>query len=332
MVVPANNVAPTVVGSADKTVNEGTMVSLSATGSDVSPTDTLSYLWHVSASNGQVIADGSGTNFSFTPMDNGAYTVTVTVMDEDGGSSSDTMLVTVNNVAPRTAMAGEASAVRYQARAYTGGFTDPGAMDTQQVYWDFGDGNVINWHSASDANAMNVTHAWTTTGTYKVTMVVRDDDGGLTSASQTVNVKVVDLQPDPVDGSKLNLVVGGTSGNDTISFDNSKMKMGVQLTVNGQNMGLFNPTGKVIAFGGAGNDDIGIAGGLDMNGELWGGDGNDTLKGGKGNDTLIGGAGADKINGGGGVDVVWEENQDVITNTELCSEIALNVFMKKAVD
>src|SRR5213075_385919 len=101
MVVTVNNVAPTVVGSADKTVNEGSLVSLSAVGSDVSPVDTLSYLWHVVASNGQVVADGSGTNYSFTPMDNGTYTVTVTVMDDDGGSSMDTITVTVNNVAPR---------------------------------------------------------------------------------------------------------------------------------------------------------------------------------------------------------------------------------------
>jgi len=325
------NVAPTVVGSADKTVNEGTMVSLSATGSDVSPLDTLSYSWHVSASNGQVVADGSGTGFSFTPMDNGVYTVTVTVMDDDGGSSSDTILVTANNVAPRAAVAGDASAVRYQARAYTGGFVDPGAMDTQQVYWDFGDGTVINWHSASDANALNVTHAWATTGNFKVTMVVRDDDGGQTSAWQTVNIKVVDLQPDAADSSKLNLVVGGTSGNDVISFERPKMALGVQVMLNSQNLGLFNPTGKVIAFGGAGNDDMSIAGGLDFDVVFWGGDGNDSLKGGKGDDTLVGGAGVDKLNGGGGVDVVWADDADIVTNTTLASKKLLNAFMKTAV-
>ncbi len=325
------NVAPTVNGGADKTVNEGSAVSLSAVGSDASPVDTLSYLWHVVAGNGQVIADKSGANFSFTPMDNGTYTVTVTAMDDDGGSSTDTVMVTSKNVDPRGAVAGEASAVRGQARAYTGGIVDAGAMDTHQVYWDFGDGTVINWHSSTDANALKVTHAWTSTGTYKVTMVVRDDDGGQTSAWQTVTVKMIDLQPDAVDSSKLNLVVGGTMGNDTISFDNTKMKTGTLVTMNGQNLGLFNPTGRIIAFGQAGNDDISIAGGLDIDGELWGGDGNDTLKGGKGNDTLIGGAGADKLTGGGGVDVVWADDMDIVSNVTLAKQKLLNAFMKTAV-
>jgi len=325
------NVAPTVSGGADKTVNEGTGVSFNAVGSDVGTLDTLSYSWHVVSSNGQVVADKSGTNLSFTPMDNGTYTVTVTVMDDDGGSSSDTMLVNVNNVAPRAAVAGEASAVRGQARAYMGGFTDVGAMDTHQVYWDFGDGTVINWHSSTDANALYVTHAWATTGTYKVTMVVRDDDGGQTSASQTVNIKVVDLQPDAADGSLLNLVVGGTSSNDVITFEKGKMKTGVQVTVNGQAVGLFNPTGHIVAFGGAGNDDISIAGGLDMNGELWGGAGNDTLRGGKGDDTLIGGAGTDKITGGGGVDVVWADDADIVSGVTPANSKLLKAFMKSAI-
>jgi uncharacterized delta-60 repeat protein len=325
------NVAPTVDGGTNKTVNEGTAVSFNAVGSDVGTLDTLSYLWHVVASNGQVVADNSGTSFSFTPMDNGTYTVTVKVMDDDGGFSTDTMVVTVNNVAPHATMAGAASAVRGQARAYTGGFTDVGAMDTHQVSWDFGDGTVINFHSASDAGALNATHAWANTGTYKVTMFVRDDDGGLVSDSQNVNIKVVELQPDASDPSKVNLVVGGTAGSDEISFEKNRMGAGVQVFVNGQNLGLFNPTGKLVAFGGAGNDDIGIAGGLDMNGELWGGDGNDTLKGGKGNDTLIGGAGADKIIGGGGVDVVWADSNDVITDVTFAKNSLLKAFMKTAV-
>jgi uncharacterized delta-60 repeat protein len=331
LVVTVNNVAPTVVASADKTANEGTSVSLSAVGSDVTAADTLSYLWHVVASNGQVVADASGANFSFTPMDNGTYTVTVTVMDDDGGSSTDTVIVTSKNVDPRAAVAGEATAVRGQARLYMGGYVDAGAMDTHQVYWDFGDGTVVGWHSASDADALNETHAWTNTGTYKVTMLVRDDDGGLASASQTVNVKVVDLQADPGDPTKLALVVGGTTGNDSIVFETGKFKIGVQVSLNSQLLGLFNPTGRLIAFGQGGNDEIQIAGGLDMDGEFWGGEGNDTLRGGKGNDTLVGGGGADKIIGGGGTDVVWADNADVLVDIKFAKQKTLNAFMKSAV-
>src|SRR6185295_168031 len=120
---------------------------------------------------------------------------------------------------------------------------------TLQVSWDFGDGSVISFHSVNDAGAMDVTHAWATTGNYTVKMMVRDDDGGAVSVSQSMNVKVFELQADAADPSKTNLVVGGTSGADTISFERPKMAAGVQAFLNGQNLGLFNPSGHVIAFG-----------------------------------------------------------------------------------
>jgi len=311
MLVTVNNVAPTVNGGPDKNGNEGSAYSFTAVGSDVAA-DTITYLWHVVSSNGQVVADKSGASFGFTPMDNGTYTLTVKAMDEDGGYSTDVVVLTVKNVDPRSAVAGDASGVRGQSRSFMGGYVDAGAMDTHQVYWDFGDGTVINWHSATDPGALNVTHTWTKEGTYKATMVVRDDDGGITSSWQTVSVKVLELQPDPGDSTRMALVVGGTMGNDNITFDTGKMKMGVMVTINGANMGLFNPTGRIIAFGQAGNDDISMQG-LTLDGELWGGDGNDTLRGGKGDDTLIGGAGADKLVGGGGSDIAWADSTDMLT-------------------
>jgi PKD repeat protein len=189
MVVTANNVAPIVDRGADKTVNEGSLVSLSAAGSDVGSVDTLSYLWHVVASNGQIIADKTGANFSFTAMDNGTYTATVKVTDKDGGFSTDSVLVTVNNVAPTASMSGDMALVPGQAGSYSGSFSDPGVLDANQVMWNFGDGSVINFHSAKDAGAMNVSHSWDKKGTYTVTMSVRDKDGGLSTVTQSVTVE-----------------------------------------------------------------------------------------------------------------------------------------------
>ena len=60
-----------------RTVNEGSLVSLSGTFTDPGSADTHTQTWSVSASNGQVVAGGSGASFSFTPNDNGTYTVTL---------------------------------------------------------------------------------------------------------------------------------------------------------------------------------------------------------------------------------------------------------------
>src|SRR5207244_10343257 len=64
--------------------------------------------------------------------------------------------------------------------------------------------------------------------------------------------------------------------------------------------GTFAPTGKVLAFGEAGDDDIQVAGGISLPAWLYGGDGNDRLKGGAGNNVLEGGNGDDTLIGGRG--------------------------------
>src|SRR5205823_12119492 len=87
----------TVHTGANQSVNEGDTVNLFGTFTDPGSADTWTYNWHVVSSNGQVIADGSGQNFSFTPNDNGIYTATFTVTDKDGGVGAASSVVTVNN-------------------------------------------------------------------------------------------------------------------------------------------------------------------------------------------------------------------------------------------
>jgi len=243
--VTANNVAPTVDGGADKTVNEGSLVSLSAVGSDVGSLDTLSYLWHVVASNGQVIADKTGANFSFTALDNGTYTATVKVTDKDGGFSTDSVLVTVNNVAPVVSMSGNAALVPGQAGNYSGSFSDPGVLDANQVMWNFGDGSVINWHSTKDAGAMDVSHSWDKKGTYTVTMSVRDKDGGVSSTTQSVTVESKgQIKKDPSAGTVL--VVGGNSVTTFLMPGTSSST--VLVAVDGKLQGVFNALDKIVAY------------------------------------------------------------------------------------
>src|SRR5213078_1254620 len=73
---------------------------------------------------------------------------------------------------------------------------------------------------------------------------------------------------------------------------------------NGTDLGTFQPTGRIIVNGLAGNDDIQVAGGVTVSCWLDGGDGNDRLKGGSGNNVLLGGAGDDLLVGGNDRDIL----------------------------
>src|SRR5262249_19669816 len=130
-------------------VNEGTTLTLTSTVSDPGANDTFTYDWHVVSTNGQVSNDGSGRNFTFTPVDNGVYTVTLTVTDKDGGVGTDTAVVTVNNVPPSVYAGPDASATESMPTAGApnpndfvgnGSFSDPGA-DTWTATVDYGDGS-----------------------------------------------------------------------------------------------------------------------------------------------------------------------------------------------
>src|SRR5262249_20111505 len=99
------------------------------------------------------------------------------------------------------------------------------------------------------------------------------------------------------------LVVGGTLGGDHIQFSPVGGD-GIAVTINGISQGLFTPTGRLVAYGQAGDDDIQVAGGIQLPAWLFGGDGNDPVNGGNGNNVLLGGAGDDQLVGGTDRDIL----------------------------
>src|SRR5207248_2898272 len=134
-VVTVNNVAPTAHAWPSQTVSEGTPVTLTGSYDDPGVLDTQTLRWHVASSNSQTVADGTGGSFTFTPVDNGTYTVTLTVTDKDGGVGQDDVVVTVNNVAPTALPGSDRTVGEGSLVSLTGGFTDPGSLDTQTFLW-----------------------------------------------------------------------------------------------------------------------------------------------------------------------------------------------------
>jgi Ca2+-binding RTX toxin-like protein len=64
-------------------------------------------------------------------------------------------------------------------------------------------------------------------------------------------------------------------------------------------VGPFKPTGRIIAFGQGGNDQIVVSSAITLTAELHGGTGNNLLVGGGGDNILVGGSGANILIGSG---------------------------------
>jgi len=132
-------------------------------------------------------------NFSLSHVyaDDGVYTVTVTVADDDGGTHSDTVQVTVENVAPVIG-ADAPSVTVYEAdtAANTGTFGDVGD-DTVTITASVG--------SVSQAGSQNGTWSWSFGSTdgpdesQTVTITATDSDGA--STATTFELTVVNVAP-----------------------------------------------------------------------------------------------------------------------------------------
>jgi PKD repeat protein len=192
---PPTNTSPNYTPPPDQTSNEGENKVFSL-GSFSDPDNGP---WQVVVSWG----DGGITTFTrnsagalpptaHTYVDNGTYTVTVTVTDSEGGSDAGSFHVTVANVPPTVGpLTCPVSPVPVGTVVIASApFTDPGTVDTHTASFNWGDGTtspgvVIE---ASGSGSARGTHAYTSPFVYTVTLTVTDKDGGSGQASCTVVV------------------------------------------------------------------------------------------------------------------------------------------------
>jgi Ca2+-binding RTX toxin-like protein len=119
------------------------------------------------------------------------------------------------------------------------------------------------------------------------------------------NLVALGTPPVPVQVQGVNdMIVYGTAGNDTIVFSPVGNAGDIAVSLNGVSLGTGHPTGRLIAYGGGGDDDIQVAGSISVPAWLYGGDGNNVLVGGAGDNVLVGGAGDDLLVGGSGRDLL----------------------------
>ncbi len=231
VVVTVQNVAPTITMGPDVTIDEGSMLALSASVFDPGGGDTHTYLWD--------FGDGQTASGTLTPshayVDNGDYTVRLTVTDDDGGASSATLLVTVRNVAPTVTMGPDMTVEEGSMFTLSASVFDPGSGDTHTYLWDFGDG-----HTAS--GTLTPSHAYADNGDYTVRLTVTDDDGGQDEVEITITVDNVAPIPSIVSvlparegmNTIVSSVVEPAGANDTLTytwdFGNGDVVSGVGLS------------------------------------------------------------------------------------------------------
>ena len=229
LVVTVANLPPQVDAGPDQTLNEGDTAGFAGSFTDPGTLDTHTFTWN--------FGDGSvEVSVTLTPShtyaEDGVYTVTLTVTDDDGGIGADTLTVTVANLAPVV----EAGPNQVVAQGETvdlapASFTDAGVLDTHTALVDWGDGTttVASVTQSNGGGTVDAGHVYATAGIFTVVVTVTDDEGATGADLFQVEVEgvanpeqtVFDLLALPKD-RKIDLVWTPVNGADSYNIYRSQ--------------------------------------------------------------------------------------------------------------
>lgn len=171
----APNVAPVVAFS---TKCSGLSCAVDAAKSSDADGGIVSY--SVDYGDGTVLSDVSSTH---TYSDDGTYSVTVTATDNRGVSSTTSRSVSVArpaNVAPVAALSVDCWGLECEVDSSASTDSDGSIVSYD---WDFGD--------SATGSGQTTSHAYTTEGSYSVSVTVTDDRGGVDTATEVVVVNAI---------------------------------------------------------------------------------------------------------------------------------------------
>lgn len=186
--ITITNVAPTAAVGVDVTVPEGSAQAFNVTFTDPGTGDTHTFAWTFGDT-----ATAATQAASHAYADNGVFTVSATVTDDDGGAGTDALVATVTNVAPTITSTAPTTAVEGTGYSYTVAFTDPGTADTHTCTAPI---------APAGATLTGCTLDWTPNfaqaigAAAPVRLCVTDDDGGQTCQNYTIAVTFVDSDGD----------------------------------------------------------------------------------------------------------------------------------------
>jgi hypothetical protein len=237
--VAVANAPPAVTLDPVARITEGGTASLSVSISDAgsADTDTLGIDWG-DGSGTQTISLGLVRQFSLGHQylddpPSGTYAIHVTATDKDGGVATANVTVAVDNAPPTEITLNSGSINEGDTFTLTGGFSDPGVLDSHTVVIDWGDGSATTILNVESGRlTFSAAHRYLDNppgGSAPVGVTVTDKDGAAAAAGTAVVVAnappAVTLDPvaDIAEGGTaiLNGAItdAGTSDTETLSVD-----------------------------------------------------------------------------------------------------------------
>ena len=194
--VTVANLPPEVDPVDDRETNEGETLSFTTTFADpgILDTHTATIDWGDGTVEPAPVVEqgGAGTvsGISHVYLDDGTYTVTVTVMDDAQAIGETAFAVKVNNLAPVVLTASDLTGQEGENLDFAGSFSDAGILDTHTATVDWSDGTTSPG-TVTEANGLGTvtaSHVYADNGVYPTRLVVTDNEeaSGERAATATI--------------------------------------------------------------------------------------------------------------------------------------------------
>jgi hypothetical protein len=249
-------------------------------------------------------------------VNSGAWSAQQVAAQYLAGTTARQTVVVEEDVTPVASLQGPANGVRGQARTFTFSATSPSPSEqaggfTYTIDWGDGSAEQIVQRTPGNDTGVSVSHVFTESGSYSVTVFAADQDGhGSAPANQSIDITpwAVETQADPLHPNKTMqvLVVGGSSGADSIFISRGPHGRGIAVDITEKTLHqhlhhvFSGRIDRIVVYGQDGNDYIQVSQNIKLTSELFAGNGNNVLIGGGGDNILVGGAGNNVLIGGRG--------------------------------